>query len=114
MYFLTLETTSRISASEASAGEDASGPGGRLVLGCFEVGPGVGSEAWGGALRSKAPASRWLRTGTWASKHRKSQKTKSVRTRLQVDTLQIQYFCPKEMGFLQVVHLRQVLGSFIS
>lgn len=46
-------------------------------------------------------------TGTWASKHRKSQKTRSVLTRLHVDTLQIQYFCRNPMGFLQVVHFLQ-------
>src|SRR5262245_9680727 len=110
MYFLTLDTTTRMSSSETGATdlagatdvEGAAGRGGGAMLatrgggaeGDFRItGGGTGAGAsrassWAdpGAIASTAQASRWRKMDTWLSRHGTLQKTSFMRARLQVDT----------------------------
>jgi hypothetical protein len=57
-----------------------------------------------GERRSSAHASRWRSIGTCASQHGTEQKTRAVRGRLHVDTLQAQYVAMNGSSFLQLEH----------
>ena len=64
-----------------------------------------------GERLSSAQDSRCRSSGTWASQHETLQKARPVRLRLQVETLQVQYFAPSAMGFLQALHRRHCPSS---
>src|SRR5262245_29983877 len=100
MYFLTLETTTRMSSCTES---DEVGLGIRLWTRSGSGGCGLGLEAPAlvGAIASTAQASRWRSVATWLSQHGTLQNTRRMRARLQVDTLHTQWRAPNGMSLRQ-------------
>jgi ferredoxin len=100
-------TADRTTGPEDEDGEDA---GAEDTAG-FEAATSCASSAcqtWRLGLRaSTAQASRWRASATWLSQQETEQKTRRMRLRLQVETLQTQWAVENPSSLRQALHFSQ-------